>query len=39
VLSETHTEDGTLLKARVHAELAAELRRFEPQVAGGPQSL
>jgi GTP-binding protein HflX len=37
VLSETHTEDGTLLKARVHAELAAELRRYEPQTAGGSQ--
>jgi GTP-binding protein HflX len=30
VLSETHTEDGTLLKVRVHEELAAELRAFEP---------
>ncbi|MGH3310273.1 MAG: GTPase HflX [Streptomyces sp.] len=29
VLSETHTGDGTLLKARVHAELAAELRKHE----------
>jgi GTP-binding protein HflX len=33
VLSEVHTEDGTLLKARVHAELAAELRKFEPTAA------
>jgi len=33
VLSETHTEDGTLLKVRVHAELAAELREYEPAAA------
>ncbi|MDT0382273.1 GTPase HflX [Streptomyces sp. DSM 42041] len=30
VLSEAHTEEGTLLKVRVHEELAAELRAFEP---------
>ncbi|WP_016910085.1 GTPase HflX [Streptomyces xiaopingdaonensis] len=30
VLSEEHTEHGTELKARVHEELAAELRKFEP---------
>lgn len=30
VISEEHTADGTVLKARVHAELAAE---FEPFVA------
>ncbi len=34
VLSESHTEKGTLLKARVHEELAAELRMFEPEPAG-----
>jgi GTP-binding protein HflX len=34
VLSETHTEEGTLLKARVHAELAAELRPYVPAAAG-----
>lgn len=30
VISEEHTPDGTLLKARVHEELAAELARFVP---------
>lgn len=30
VLSEDHTDQGTLLKARVHEELAAELRKFQP---------
>ena len=30
ILSEEHTEHGTELKARVHEELAAELRKFEP---------
>ncbi|MCT2590593.1 GTPase HflX [Streptomyces sp. N2-109] len=30
VLSEEHTGEGTLLKARVHEELAAELRAFVP---------
>ncbi|GEB49973.1 MULTISPECIES: GTPase HflX [Streptomyces] len=30
VLSEEHTGQGTLLKARVHEELAGELRRFQP---------
>ncbi|NGO69539.1 GTPase HflX [Streptomyces boncukensis] len=30
VLSEEHTDSGTLLKARVHEELAAVLRRFQP---------
>ncbi len=29
VISESHTEEGTLLKVRVHEELAAELRTFE----------
>ncbi len=29
VLSEEHVEQGTLLKARVHEELAAELRGFQ----------
>jgi len=33
VLSESHTADGTLLKVRVHAELAAELRKYEPAAA------
>ncbi|WP_419998406.1 GTPase HflX [Streptomyces boninensis] len=28
VISEEHTAEGTLLKARVHEELAAELRRY-----------
>ncbi|MFG2831786.1 GTPase HflX [Streptomyces sp. NPDC048434] len=28
VISEEHTADGTVLKARVHEELAAELQRF-----------
>ncbi|GAA1126953.1 GTPase HflX [Streptomyces javensis] len=35
VLSEEHTPEGTLLKARVHEELAAELRRFIPATAAG----
>src|SRR5690606_8192773 len=30
VLSEEHTADGTLLKAQVHEELAAELGTFVP---------
>ncbi|MFI6645103.1 GTPase HflX [Streptomyces sp. NPDC050504] len=30
VVSEEHTPEGTLLKARVHEELAAELARFVP---------
>ncbi|GHH37507.1 GTPase HflX [Streptomyces candidus] len=30
VISEEHTEEGTLLKARVHAELAAEFETFAP---------
>ncbi|NUP44044.1 MAG: GTPase HflX [Streptomyces sp.] len=30
VISEEHTPEGTLLKARVHEELAAELRRYVP---------
>ncbi|MFG2196931.1 GTPase HflX [Streptomyces sp. NPDC048639] len=30
VISEEHTPEGTLLKARVHEELAAELRPFAP---------
>ncbi|MGY1438418.1 GTPase HflX [Streptomyces reniochalinae] len=34
VLSEEHTEHGTLLKARVHEELAAELRTFQMSTAG-----
>lgn len=33
VISEEHTPEGTLLKARVHEELAAELRRFVPAAA------
>ena len=33
MISEEHTAEGTLLKARVHAELAAELRKFEPAAA------
>ncbi|MBO8189052.1 GTPase HflX [Streptomyces spirodelae] len=33
VLSEEHIEQGTLLKARVHEELAAELRAFQPLAA------
>ncbi|MEV0847098.1 GTPase HflX [Streptomyces sp. NPDC049954] len=32
VLSEEHKPEGTLLKARVHEELAAELARFVPAV-------
>ncbi|WP_225843981.1 GTPase HflX [Streptomyces albus] len=36
VLSEEHTEHGTLLKARVHEELAAELRAFQPMAAARP---
>ncbi|GLV74038.1 MULTISPECIES: GTPase HflX [Streptomyces] len=35
VISEEHTPEGTLLKARVHEELAAELRRYVPAAAGG----
>ncbi|GAU69622.1 putative GTP-binding protein [Streptomyces sp. NBRC 110611] len=30
VISEEHTADGTLLRARVHEELAAELQAFAP---------
>ncbi|MEV4435953.1 GTPase HflX [Streptomyces sp. NPDC049555] len=30
VLSEQHTPEGTLLRARVHEELAAELQRYVP---------
>ena len=30
VISEEHTADGTLLKARVHEELAAEFEPFVP---------
>ncbi|MEU8584075.1 GTPase HflX [Streptomyces abikoensis] len=30
VISEEHTPEGTLIKARVHEELAAELQRFVP---------
>lgn len=30
VISEEHTADGTMLKARVHAELAAEFQSFAP---------
>ncbi|MEU8828237.1 GTPase HflX [Streptomyces sp. NPDC048636] len=30
VISEEHTPEGTLLKARVHEELAAELKRYAP---------
>ncbi|MDT3400160.1 GTPase HflX [Streptomyces sp. B1866] len=30
VISEEHTPEGTLLKARVHEELAAELRAYAP---------
>ncbi|RNF79149.1 GTPase HflX [Streptomyces botrytidirepellens] len=37
VISEEHTPEGTLLKARVHEELAAELRRFVPAAAGARQ--
>ena len=33
VLSEEHTAEGTLLKVRVHDELAASLRPYEPAVA------
>ncbi|SES35924.1 GTPase HflX [Streptomyces qinglanensis] len=33
VLSEEHVEQGTLLQARVHEELAAELRGFQPLAA------
>ncbi|MFV8132582.1 GTPase HflX [Streptomyces syringium] len=34
VISEEHTPEGTLLKARVHEELAAELQRFVPAARG-----
>ncbi|NJP78215.1 GTPase HflX, partial [Streptomyces sp. AA8] len=34
VISEEHTPEGTLLKARVHEELAAELQRYEPAARG-----
>jgi GTP-binding protein HflX len=34
VLAETHTGEGTRLKARVHAELAAELRAYELEAPG-----
>lgn len=37
VISEEHTPEGTLLTARVHEELAAELRRFVPAAAGVQQ--
>ena len=30
VISEEHTPEGTLLKARVHEELAAELAPYVP---------
>ncbi|MDJ1130899.1 GTPase HflX [Streptomyces iconiensis] len=30
VVSEEHTDQGTLLKVRVHEELASELRKFQP---------
>jgi GTP-binding protein HflX len=30
VISEEHTPEGTLLKARVHEELAAELAPYAP---------
>ncbi|SCK48459.1 GTP-binding protein HflX [Streptomyces sp. WMMB 714] len=33
VLSEEHTGEGTLLKVRVHPELASELRQYEPAAA------
>ncbi len=32
VISEEHTAEGTLIKARVHEELAAELQRYVPAV-------
>ncbi|GAA0411686.1 GTPase HflX [Streptomyces luteireticuli] len=32
VISEEHTAEGTLVRARVHEELAAELRKFAPAV-------
>ncbi|NLU65707.1 GTPase HflX [Streptomyces sp. HNM0574] len=35
VLSEEHTAEGTRLKVRVHEELAAELRGYEPADARG----
>lgn len=35
VLSEEHIAEGTLLKVRVHDELAASLRPYEPVVAQG----
>ncbi|GAA0337208.1 GTPase HflX [Streptomyces olivoreticuli] len=34
VISEEHTPEGTLLKARVHEELAAELQRYVPAARG-----
>ncbi|MFC5723690.1 GTPase HflX [Streptomyces gamaensis] len=34
VLSEEHTAEGTLLRARVHEELAAELRAYVPAAQG-----
>ncbi|WP_353945156.1 GTPase HflX [Streptomyces sp. HUAS MG91] len=34
VISEEHTAEGTLLKARVHEELAAEFASFVPSAAG-----
>ncbi|MEU6735976.1 GTPase HflX [Streptomyces physcomitrii] len=34
VISEEHTPEGTLLKARVHEELAAELAPYTPAAAG-----
>jgi GTP-binding protein HflX len=39
VISEEHTPEGTLLRARVHEELAAELRRFVPAAAGTRPSI
>ncbi|GAA4678110.1 GTPase HflX [Streptomyces youssoufiensis] len=35
VISEEHTSEGTLLKARVHAELAAELQPYVPVGSAG----
>ncbi|MEU6845562.1 GTPase HflX [Streptomyces sp. NPDC046716] len=35
VISEEHTPEGTLLKARVHEELAAELAPYVPTAAAG----
>jgi GTPase len=32
VLAESHTAEGTLLKARVHEELAGELRKYEQRL-------